>query len=136
MQRYFLDVKRFVESDPRYTAFVGNIHGGNYPPSAQAKLIATITNYLWFGGLGLVFLGESLFSSLQIPEPAWFEYAKNNKMSTLAVLFVINSVGHNMLSTGAFEIYVNDQLVFSKLALKKLPDAHDLAVALASAGYK
>ena len=135
MQRYFVDVKRFIESDPRYTAFVGNIQGGNYPPSAQAKLIATMTNYLWFGGLGMVFLGESLFSTLKIREPEWFVYAKNNKMSTLAMLFIINSVGHNMLSTGAFEIYVNDKLVFSKLALKKLPDAHDLVAALALAGY-
>jgi selT/selW/selH-like putative selenoprotein len=129
-------VRRFVESDPRYTAFVGNIHGGNYPPPQHAVLISKVVGALWYVGLALIFGGEQIFAALGISEPEIFISVKNNKMACAAGLFIINSVGHNMLSTGAFEIYVNDELVYSKLALRKMPDAQDIAQALAIAGFK
>jgi selT/selW/selH-like putative selenoprotein len=135
MQRYFMDVKRFVESDPRYTAFLGNVHGANFPPPYHAVIISQIATVLWYLGLGLVFGGDHIFNALGIAEPDFYVYMKNNKMAAIAGLFIMNSVGHNMLSTGAFEIYINDQLVYSKLAMRKMPDGNDLAQALALAGY-
>ena len=41
---------------------------------------------------------------------------KNNKMmSFMIVFFMGNMISGNLLSTGAFEIFVDDKLVFSKL---------------------
>jgi selT/selW/selH-like putative selenoprotein len=79
---------------------------------------------------------DAKIPALGISEPEIFISVKNNKMACAVGLFIINSVGHNMLSTGAFEIYVNDELVYSKLALRKMPDAQDIAQALAIAGFK
>jgi len=136
MQRYFMDVKRFVESDPRYTAFIGNVHGANYPPPQYAIYVSQLATVFWYLGFGLIFGGDQIFATLGIAEPDFYVYMKNNKMASIAALFVMNSVGHNMLSTGAFEIFVNDQLVYSKLAVHKMPDVADLSQALARAGFR
>ena len=41
MQKYFVDLKGFVEA--RYPEFQGNISGALYPPPKYAEWIATIT---------------------------------------------------------------------------------------------
>ena len=43
-------------------------------------------------------------------------------MQTFIALYVINLIGSNLLSTGAFEVYVGDELVWSKLETGTLPD--------------
>lgn len=136
MQRYYLDVKRFVETDPRYAAFLGYIEGANYPPSPVAVVASQLASGVWILGILLLIGGEGVFSALGMREPEWFVSMKNNKAASFGLLFVINNIGNSMLSTGAFEIYINDELVFSKLALKRLPNAQDLTNILAMAGYK
>ena len=45
-----------------------------------------------------------------------------NKMQTFVALYVINLIGSNLLSTGAFEVYVQDELIWSKIETGRLPD--------------
>jgi len=136
MHRYFLDAKKFIENDPRYTDFVGNIHGSNYPPPAHAVIISKITSALWLGGIVLMIGGDSVFKFLHIAEPQWYVLMKNNKVASFGALFIMNSMGNSQLSTGAFEIYINDELFYSKLATHRLPNGEDLARIMAMAGYR
>ena len=136
MSRYFGEVKRYVESQPRYAAFVGNIQGGNYPPPSHAVVISQLAGYVWMAGMGLLIFGDAFFSSVQLSEPSWYVWMKSNKVAAFAGLFIMNNLAHSLLATGAFEIFVDDQLVFSKLASKHLPSGEDVAAALALAGYK
>jgi|CryBogDrversion2_2_1035213.scaffolds.fasta_scaffold490029_1 selT/selW/selH-like putative selenoprotein len=41
-----------------------------------------------------------------------------------------------MLSTGAFELYLNGDLVYSKLATGRMPQVSDVVEALATKGLK
>ena len=44
----------------------------------------------------------------------------------MGVWFVGNQVSNSLISTGAFEIYVNDRLEYSKLASGQMPASHIL----------
>ena len=126
MKRYFLEVKQFIENDPRYAVFIGNISGDNYPPPQRAVLFSNIVSFLWMIGLFLLLAGDNIFVSMGIPEPELFTQAKKNKMYVLFALFMLNNAANAQLSTGAFEIYIDDTLVFSKLKLGRLPSAEDV----------
>ena len=43
-------------------------------------------------------------------------------MQTFIGLYIMNLVGSNLLSTGAFEVYVQDELIWSKLETGKIPN--------------
>jgi len=126
MQRYFLEVKQFIEHDPRYAVFIGNISGANYPPPPQHVWLSNIMSFVWLAGLFLLLAGDNIFVSLGIPEPELFTQAKKNKMYVLFALFMLNNFANGALATGAFEIYIDDTLVFSKLKSGHLPSAEDV----------
>lgn len=136
MQRYYLNVKQFIEHDERYAALRGKIYGSNYPPSYKAVIIAQITQVIWLAGIVGLMFGETIINSLGIQEPAWFKEMNKNKVATFAFLFIINTFGNSQLATGAFEIYYNEQLIYSKLSTGKLPNGEDLVNALALAGFR
>lgn len=110
------------------------ITGGNYPPSEFAKFIANIASFVWFIGIAFLLGGSQIFKFLGMPEPAVFKEMANNKMTCFIVLFVINSIGASQLSTGAFEMYLDDVEIFSKLSAGRLPSPNDIQAALSKHG--
>jgi selT/selW/selH-like putative selenoprotein len=135
MARYFQDVKNFIQSNPKYTAFIGNIHGDNYPPSSRAIIIANITSTLWFIGLIFIFMGDIIFRNLGVNQPEIYVLVKNNKITAFFLLFFLNSYGNSQFATGAFEVYINEILMFSKLQSGRLPGPEDIISMLKAAGY-
>lgn len=133
MQKYFLDLKGFVEE--RYPAFQGNIVGGHYPPPQYATVIATIAGYIWILGIITLVAGQSIFKNLGIPEPEIVTWMSNNRAGAFFMLFMINSVASSLLATGAFEVYIDDDLVFSKLQTKRFPSPRDLVALLSGYGH-
>lgn len=97
--------------------------------------MARLSSIVWFVGIALLFVGEALFKGLGMNEPEWFTMMKNNKVGTFIGLFILNNVGNSQLSTGAFEIYYNDELIFSKLASGRVPGIEDITQALALKGF-
>ena len=59
---------------------------------------------------------------LNIPEPYFITLIKTNKIMTFIALIYLNSLGSSMLASGAFEIYLNGEIIFSKLESKVFPD--------------
>ena len=49
------------------------------------------------------------------------DLVKDNKTMVFFALFMINTFGANQLSTGAFEIYFNGDLIYSKLNTGVMP---------------
>ena len=113
-----------------------NIRGELYPPPEFNQLIAKLTGYIWVGGLVLLFGGDAIFSALGIPEPAIYQYAKTNKMTVGFGLFMLNNLGASMLSTGAFELYLNGDLIYSKLETGRMPVLMDVVEAFAKKGIQ
>jgi thioredoxin reductase-like selenoprotein T len=126
MKNYFLQVKAYVENT--YDDVPWTIEGLNYPPSDINRFLASLCSTIWMIGIVLVLGGSTIFKSFGMAEPEFMTFVNNNKMMVFFGLFMCNSMGNNLLATGAFEIYVDNQLMFSKLQTGRLPGAEDIAM--------
>ena len=127
-------MKRFTEQN--YPQLIGKIHGELYPPSTMAQYISTFTSSLWISGLALIFGGDSILGMLGVQsEPQVYTYIKQNKFGVGCLLFIINNMGASMMSTGAFEVYLDGKLIFSKLQLGKVPSGEDIVGLLKDHGF-
>jgi selT/selW/selH-like putative selenoprotein len=91
---------------------------------------------VWIAGIGLMLGGTIIFDQLGIPVPEIVQNMNNNKPVAFMVLFVMNSLANSLIATGAFEIYVNEDLIFSKLQTGRFPNGDELIAALNALGYK
>lgn len=127
MARNYAAVKSFLE---RQFIGIDEITGDAFPAPAYKQLIASITSSLWIIGIILVVFGEGIFNLLQVRPPGWYDLIKNNKMSVLFGLFVLNNIGNQMLATGAFEIYLNGDVIHSRLESGDFPTVDGLIAVL------
>jgi len=103
------------------------MQGEVYPPPALNVFLAQLFSLLFMLGLGLGFVGDKIFDHLQIPIGVRLcTWMKNNMMTVVLFLMVLNWIGGQLLSTGAFEVYANEYLIHSKLETGQLPDMNQL----------
>ena len=134
MRGYYLQIENFIQTS--YLEFdENNISGSTYPPSAKAQFVASVSNAIWLVGIAILFGGSAIFKFLGMAEPALYVKMKENPVTAFACLFLINSVGASQLSTGAFEIKLNDIVIYSKLSEGRLPNLNDIISALAAQGF-
>lgn len=96
------------------------VEGSNYPPTTINKYLGNLVFYLKLLVLVLVVSGTSPFNLLNMePTDSWtrvWTWTQQNKIfSCLMAFFVCNMLETQFLSTGAFEITLNDVPVWSKL---------------------
>lgn len=96
------------------------IEGSNYPPTALNRYLVNLVFYLKLLALVLIISGTSPFRLLNAePSESWaraWSWTQQNKIfSCLMAFFVCNVLETHFLSTGAFEISLNDVPVWSKL---------------------
>lgn len=108
---------------------IGEIEGELFPPPYLHALASQCLSYIFFVGLFMVMLGEYFFTSVLPMESALkvVRTMKENQMITIIVLMACNMVASQLLSTGAFEVYFNNTLVFSKIDTGLVPDVAYLA---------
>jgi hypothetical protein len=118
-----------------FPEFRGRIAKEMYPPGPIKSMIANICQVVWLGGILVLLTGSTICKTLKIEEPELFKTARENPFSTFIFLFIINSVGASQLSTGAFEVTLDGELIFSKLALGRVPQGPEILKAIESMGY-
>lgn len=86
--------------------------------------------------MGLLFAGKHIFSALGQPEPTheYYKYVQENKMTAFAGLFLFNNLMGGLTQTGAFEITLDGDLVFSKIKEGRMPQLKELLEALHQKG--
>jgi len=103
------------------------ISGMVYPPSPINSLLATLCSWLFILGLVVMFAGEHIFNALHFaPGQRLCQLIKQNQSLAMVLLFACHWMSSQLISTGAFEVFYNDQLVFSKLATGELPNPNEL----------
>ena len=100
----------------------------------MAQTIAYLTGCIWLTGIMVLILGSAIFKTLGIEEPGFMKKIKENPMSFFGLLYVINAFGSSFLSTGAFEVFIDGDLVFSKLAQGHVPNLDHIKEFLAMKG--
>jgi len=97
----------------------------NYPVPKIKSTIATAMSCLKFFLLYLIISGANPLAMMGQPEapmPEWLAKLQESKVYTcMMIFFVSNAIESTLTSTGAFEIYGNDQLLASKLQTGQVP---------------
>jgi len=79
--------------------------------------------------MAFMMFGDGIWDSLG-GQPGWWNEVKDNKMPVFVGLFLMNSMANSQLSTGAFEIFYNGDLVFSKLAMGRMPSGREVLLTI------
>ncbi|CAJ0610403.1 unnamed protein product [Cylicocyclus nassatus] len=103
------------------------IEGSNYPPVKWKEYLAHTINVLKIAAIAVVITGRNPFTSLGMGEPSILQWAQSNKISACMMLFLLtNMVESTLLSTGAFEIFMDKEQIWSKLESGRVPSPQEL----------
>lgn len=111
-------------------------HGMNHPPTEQNAMIAQVINYIQMGGFGMLFFGGFVFQALKMEEPAVVKWMSGNKLNAFCLVFMLGFMSTQLMATGAFEVYYNGNVVYSKLDQGKMPHVQDLVRSLQMYGVQ
>lgn len=125
MKGAFLQAKQLLEQ-----SFPGmEVVGSTYPVSPVKQGLAQAVGLAQMGGFAFVIFGERIFEMLGYAAPPEFyqQNVQQNKFGVgVGVWFVGNFLQNQLISTGAFEVYYDGALVFSKLAEHRMPRVEEL----------
>ncbi|KAK2376472.1 selT protein [Trifolium repens] len=100
----------------------------NYPPPLPKRLLSKVVPVVQIGVIGVVVAGEQIFPMLGfVAPPPWYYSLRGNRFGTIATTWLLGNALQSFLqSSGAFEVYFNDDLVFSKLKEGRFPGEIEL----------
>ncbi|KAK1264498.1 SelT-like protein [Acorus gramineus] len=100
----------------------------NHPPALPKRLLSKVVPAIQIGVIGIVMAGEQIFPRLGfMTPPPWYYQLRANRFGTIASTWLLgNMVQSYLQSTGAFEVYYNDDLIFSKLKEHRFPGELEL----------
>jgi selT/selW/selH-like putative selenoprotein len=100
--------------------------GENYSPGTLKASFAKALSIIKMGLLICLLFGQNPFPFFSISTPRIYLWALQNKMyACLMIFFFSNSLESYLISTGAFEISVNDVPLWSKLETGRVPSANE-----------
>jgi len=142
MKRNFVQVAKFLEQ--RFPELRGKIHGSNFPAPPLVELLQRIIQYAQMIGMAWMILGgETLFKFAGYgrdggrPLPRLYWTIQNNGAQVAFVLYLLApQILNSFYVNGAFEIYLDDREIFSKLKSGGLPKMEELVVSMQEAGLK
>lgn len=75
----------------------------------------------------LILSSTNPFDFLGQPQPSWWRWCLENKLYACMMLFFLsNIIEGQLISSGAFEIFLNDVPVWSKLETGRIPQPAEL----------
>ncbi|XP_036098981.1 thioredoxin reductase-like selenoprotein T isoform X2 [Molossus molossus] len=128
------------------------IEGENYLPQPIYRHIASFLSVFKLVLIGLIIVGKDPFAVLGMQAPSVWQWGQENKeiprvldarnweedqthsqvYACMMVFFLSNMIENQCMSTGAFEITLNDVPVWSKLESGHLPSVQQLVQILDS----
>lgn len=103
------------------------IEGENYLPHPFYRHIASFLSVFKLVLIGLIIVGKDPFAVFGMQAPGLWQWGQENKVyACMMVFFLSNMIENQCMSTGAFEITLNDVPVWSKLESGHLPSMQQL----------
>ncbi|KAL1124107.1 hypothetical protein AAG570_001877 [Ranatra chinensis] len=104
-----------------------SVRGENYDPPGIQMMVAKTLGLSKIILVICFFFGINLFAKFGVETPNWWTWCMENKIySSLMVFFLFNAIENHLVSTGAFEIMLNDMPVWSKLETGRIPQPPEL----------
>ena len=120
-----MQVKQVLESRVQNI----RVEGEHYEVTGAPAHIAALIGHLRLVCFAFLFAGDMIFNAIgglnTMPGPVkdGYTWIANNKFQFGMVVFLMSSVIQaNLLQSGAFEIYINGNLEYSKLERGAMPD--------------
>ncbi|CDP06472.1 unnamed protein product [Coffea canephora] len=111
------------------TQFPGiNVVLANYPPPLPKRVLSKLVPVVQIGVMSIVLAGEHIFPRLgyAVPPP-WYYSLRANRFGTISSTWLLGNFLQSFLqSSGAFEVYCNGEMVFSKLKESRFPGEIEL----------
>ncbi|XP_055150533.1 thioredoxin reductase-like selenoprotein T [Symphalangus syndactylus] len=103
------------------------IEGENDLPQPIHRHIASFLSVFKLVLIGLIIVGKDPFAFFGMQAPSIWQWGQENKVyAYMMVFFLSNMIENQCMSTGAFEITLNDVHVWSKLESGHLPSMQQL----------
>ncbi|KAL3772084.1 hypothetical protein ACHAW5_004922 [Stephanodiscus triporus] len=137
MKANFLRLREVLQSE--FPGQWNSIHGENYPAPDWTGYAGALISAVQLFAMVLVMVGESLWTyvpGLRRPPEFYYKMKDNPALTFIVVFLVIPSYVQSFANTGAFEIYVDEKLIFSKLETGRMPNLAEVVRALESVGLK
>jgi len=107
------------------------IGSAEYPPKPLNAILGKGLTYLQWGIMLMSLFGDFIFTQLKIAPPAIYNKLKEKKFIVVMVVMLLgNNLSNMLLSTGAFEVYADNVLIFSRLATGKMPTPQEIEALL------
>ncbi|TVU02363.1 hypothetical protein EJB05_52148 [Eragrostis curvula] len=118
-----MTMKRMLE-----TSFPGiHVNLENYPPPFPKRALSKAVPILQVGAMATLMAGDQIFPRFGMVPPPWYYSLRANRFGTMASIWLFGNFAQSFLqSSGAFEVYCNGQLVFSKLSEQRFPSEVEL----------
>ncbi|KAG6744254.1 hypothetical protein POTOM_052968 [Populus tomentosa] len=100
----------------------------NHPASLPKRLLSKVVPAVQFGVIGIILAGEQIFPRLGFAAPPpWYYSLRANRFGSIASTWLFGNFIQSFLqSSGAFEVFCNGELVFSKLMEHRFPGEIEL----------
>ncbi|CAL4973317.1 unnamed protein product [Urochloa decumbens] len=124
-----MTMKRMLE-----TSFPGiHVMLENYPPPFPKRALSKAVPILQVGAMATLMAGDQIFPRFGMVPPPWYYSLRANRFGTMASIWLFGNFAQSFLqSSGAFEVYCNGQLVFSKLSEQRFPSELELQQLIAN----
>lgn len=100
----------------------------NHPAPLLKRLLSKVVPAVQFGIIGIILAGEQIFPRLGFAAPPpWYYSLRSNRFGSIASTWLFGNFIQSFLqSSGAFEVFCNGELVFSKLMEHRFPGEIEL----------
>uniref|UniRef100_A0A8R1E3B7 SelT-like protein n=1 Tax=Caenorhabditis japonica TaxID=281687 RepID=A0A8R1E3B7_CAEJA len=102
------------------------IEGANFAPVLWKAYVAQAISFAKMALLVIVLTGSNPFERFGFGYPGVLQHAHGNKMSSCMLVFMLgNLVEQSLISTGAFEIYLGNDQIWSKIESGRVPSPQE-----------
>ena len=118
-QKKFEDLRDVLKNEFKDLEFIGH----PYPVKSSSKFIGNLIFALQICIFVFLTFGERIFAYFNMQAPPIYHQAVRYKMFVmLAMFFFGNHLSSILKNSGAFEVYFNESLIYSKLSTGTYPD--------------
>ena len=90
----------------------------NYPPSPANQQLSKMVSAIQYTVIATALLADWVYT---VPQ----SLREKKMMIVMGAWFIGNTINNGLTSTGAFEVFVDDSLAFSKLQSGRMPQTMD-----------
>ncbi|KAF0718123.1 Aste57867_1886 [Aphanomyces stellatus] len=111
--------------------------GGKYPlPASKQRWVYIIYAIQFFFAIFLM-VGEETIKKYEIPvDEYWLEKLRENRYMLIPGVMMLSPIRTMLSNTGAFEVYLNDELIHSTIEKGKTMTVGELKMFLVGKGYE